>query len=145
MASGNSFITFVVNPSFQVIDGSYLNIFVRKDLKKSSSFNGASSCLINGVAQACTVETDTVFTDFTKITIASNSSFNLFPQSTSTTVRINNIDFDYVSSHTKYIYHFYFRLTVSQSTSATSRSMLLVPIVLPQRDQMTGLKNYFIN
>ena len=128
MASGDSFITFVVNPSFQVFDGSRLVIYVRKDLVKSSNWNDATSCMVGGVAKPCTLDTNTTWTN---ITIQSGTSENLFPQSTAVTVQINNIHFLKASSHSKHLYHFFYVLKVSQSTTAAQRSQLLVPTVIP--------------
>lgn len=119
MTSGSSSVFFTINPSFATYNGSYLEVYVNKNLHtNTSAFNSAASCLVNGVAEPCTISyiTPTNVT-LTKITIASNSSYNLFPQSTSTTIQINHLIFDAVSSHTLNIYQLYYKLTVSQSTT----------------------------
>lgn len=85
------------------------------------TFNGATSCLINNVAQPCTISTNS---QSTVITIASSSSFNLYPQSVTTSVQINQLKFNFASSHSFYLYHFYFQLTVSLATQATVKKFL---------------------
>ena len=143
MQTGDSSISFTVTPSFSTNDGSSLKITTSLNLMKSGSFNGATSCLVGEAAKPCTITNDT--TTYRFIEIASSSSENLFPQSIPVTIVINNLDFSQVSSHTEHIYHFYFSLTASQSFSPTIKNMLAVPIVIPEREQLTNFGNYFSN
>lgn len=52
-----SSIYFSVTPLFQTIAGSFLIIYTSTNLVAASSFNSASSCLINGVGQSCSITT----------------------------------------------------------------------------------------
>lgn len=141
MQSGTSSISFSVTPLFQTFSGSFLSIHTSRDLEADSSFNGATSCLVNSIAQPCTISRTT----FTVITIASSSSSNLYPMSTTVTVVINNLKFAYASSHSYYIYHFYFQLTVSLAIGAVKKKFLVAPMVVQQRNSLTGFQNYFSN
>lgn len=87
----------------------------------------------------------TTNTQYTVIRIASNSSFNLFQQSQTTTILINQLKFNYPSSHSEYIYHFYFQLTVSLASLATVKKYLILPQVVPERNQLTNFNIYFSN
>ena len=107
-----------------------------------ATFNGASSCLVNSSAQPCTVTTNS---EKTTVRIASNSSFNLYPQSQTTTIQIDQLKFNYASSHSSYIYHFYFQLTVSLASLANVAKYLAVPMVVQERNQMPGFDIYFSN
>lgn len=107
-----------------------------------STFSGSTSCLINGAAQPCTITTNT---QFTVITIASSSSFNLYPQSATTTVVINQLKFNFASSHSLYMYHFYFQLTVSLATQASVQKYLTSPLVVQERNQLTNFQMYVSN
>lgn len=142
MQTSDSSISFTVTPSFQTNAGSLLKLITSNNLIATSSFIPATSCIVAGNAQACTIVTNDTFTT---ITIASNSSYNLFQQSVATTVVINNLSFKAASSHSEFVYHFYFSLIVSQAVSANEKSLLMVPLVIPQRDQLTGFSNYFSN
>lgn len=106
------------------------------------TFSNSTSCLINSASQPCTLTTNT---QYTVITIASSSSFNLYPQSVTTTIQINNVKFMYASSHSFYIYHFYFMLTVSLATQATVQKYLINPMVVQQRNQLPTFSMYFSN
>jgi hypothetical protein len=121
MQTGTSSLSFSVTPLFQTLSGSFLQLYTCENLVAASTFNGATSCLINSVAQPCTITTNS---QYTVITIASSSSFNLYPQSVTTTVQINQLKFLYASSHSFYLYHFYFQLTVSLATQATVKKFL---------------------
>lgn len=79
------------------------------------------------------------------ISIYSSSSSNLFAQSSTTTVQINQVRFKYASSHSYYIYHFYFQLTVSLASQASVQKYLVSPMVVLQRNQLTSFGNYFTN
>ena len=142
MQTGDSSISFTVTPSFSTNDGSSLKIITSKDLVTTASFNTATSCLVGGAAKTCSITTNTTFTE---IQISSLSSENLFPQSIGVAIVINNVKFNYASSHTEHIYHFYFSLTVSQAVAASSKNMLAVPIVIPEREQLVNFGNYFSN
>lgn len=108
-----------------------------------STFSGSTSCLINTVAQPCTLVTNS---QFTVIKIASSSSFNLYPMSpTTTSVQINQLKFLYSSSHSTYLYHFYFQLTVSLASGATVKKFLGVPMVVKERNLLTNFNIYFSN
>ncbi len=108
-----------------------------------STFSGSTSCLINTVAQPCTLVTNS---QFTVIKIASSSSFNLYPMSPATTsVQINQLKFLYSSSHSTYLYHFYFQLTVSLASGATVKKFLGVPMVVKERNLLTNFNIYFSN
>lgn len=108
-----------------------------------STFSGSTSCLINTVAQPCTLVTSS---QFTVIKIASSSSFNLYPMSpTTTSVQINQLKFLYSSSHSTYLYHFYFQLTVSLASGATVKKFLGVPMVVKERNLLTNFNIYFSN
>ena len=94
---------------------------------QDSTFLGSTSCLVNGTAKPCTITTNT---QYTVIKIASNSSFNLYPQSQTTTIQINQLKFLFSSSHSNYLYHFYFQLTVSLASLASVQKYLAVPMVV---------------
>ena len=141
MQNSDSSISFTVTPNFQTNAGSKLTITTNNKLIESGSFNSATSCLISGAAEPCTIDTN----DFTVITIASNSSYNLFPQASAITVVINNLDFTYASSHSEHIFHIYFSLKVSEAVGASEKNLLKVPMVIPEREQMTSFANYFSN
>ena len=79
------------------------------------------------------------------ITIASNSSFNLFQQSQTTTIVINQLKFNYASSHSEYLFHFYFQLTVSLASLAPVYKYLAVPMVVQERNQVNNFDIYFSN
>jgi len=142
-----STIYFSVTPSSQTIAGSFLLIYTSANLVKASSFNSATSCLINNVTQPCSITTST----YTKIAIYSSSSSNLFPQPpplpppATTTVQINQVVFNYASSHSYYIYHFYFQLTASLASQASVQKYLVSPMVVQQRNQLISFQNYFSN
>jgi|JI7StandDraft_1071085.scaffolds.fasta_scaffold265778_1 hypothetical protein len=142
MQTADSSIFFTVTPGFQTNAGSSLKIITSKNLIGASSFVPATSCLVGGIAQTCSISSDLTFTT---ITIASNSSYNLFPQGTPTAIVINNLGFNFASSHTNYIYHLYFSLIVSQAVSAADKNLLMLPVVIPQRNRLTGFANYFSN
>lgn len=142
MQTATSSISFSITPLFQTFAGSFLQIYTSNNLVADSTFSGASSCLINGSAQACTL---TTFSQYTVITIASSSSFNLYPQSQTTTVAINQLKFNAASSHSLYLYHFYFQLTVSLATQASVQKYLASPQVMPQRNQLTNFQLYISN
>jgi hypothetical protein len=97
MQNTDSSISFTVTPTFTTNAGSSLRIITTNKLVSSVSFDGSSSCLVDGAAEECTVTTNSTFTT---ITIASNSSYNLYPQSSAVSIVINNLDFLYSSSHT---------------------------------------------
>jgi hypothetical protein len=92
-----------------------------------STFSGSTSCLINGTATPCSITTNS---QYTYITIASSSSFNLYPQPWTTIIQINQLKFNYASSHSFYLYHFYFQLTVSLATQAIVKKYLASPMVV---------------
>lgn len=142
MKTTDSSISFTVTPSFQTNAGSLLKLITSSNLIATPSFVTTTSCIVAGNAEPCSVTTNDTFTT---ILIASNSSYNLFQQSVPTTVVINNLSFKAASSHSDFIYHFYFSLIVSQAVSASERSLLKVPLVIPQRNQLTGFSNYFSN
>jgi hypothetical protein len=79
------------------------------------------------------------------IRIASNSSFNLFKQSETTTIQIDQLHFNYASSHSQYIYHFYFQLTVSLASLAPVKKYLMLPLVVQERNRLTNFDVYFSN
>ena len=141
MQTGTSSIQFTVTPLFQTVAGSFLEVFTRKDLVADASFSGATSCLVNSVAQPCSIATGT----FTVITIASSSSANLYPITVGTTISISQLQFNYASSHSNHPYHFYFQLTVSLAEGATAHKHLIDPMVVPQRNQMAGFGLHFSN
>lgn len=142
MQTGTSSITFTVTPLFQTLSGSFLQLYTCEYLVADSTFNPATSCTINGTSQPCTISTNS---QYTVITIASSSSFNLYPQSMTTTVVINQIKFLYASSHSLYIYHFYFQLTVSLATQATVKKFLTSQMVVQQRNQQPNFQIYISN
>lgn len=143
MNNVDSSIRFNVVPTFLTNAGSLLKIITSSNLYgNSSSFNSATSCTVSGNVEPCTIVSNDVFTN---ITIASNSSYNLFPNTTSIPVVINNLSFKKASSHSENIYHFYFSLVVSQAVNAAEKSSLIVPIVIPERNNLTGFSNYFSN
>lgn len=142
MQTTTSSISFSVTPLFQTFSGSFLRIFTSKYLVAGTGFSGSTSCLINFVAQPCTLVTNT---QFTVITIASSSSFNLYPMSTTTPIQLNNLNFLFASSHSSYIYHFYFQLTVSLASGATVKKYLAVPAVIKERNILTNFNIYFSN
>ena len=101
-----------------------------------ATFNGASSCLVNSSAQPCTVTTNS---EKTIVRIASNSSFNLYPQSQTTTIQIDQLKFNYASSHSSYIYHFYFQEgTVYLKTSTVNSNTLVYSHPDSQTIQVSG-------
>ena len=114
---------------------------------KAPSFNPSVSCLVGGVSKSCTLDTnDTI----TLITINSGSSNNLFPQSTATTVTINDLQFRFLSSNSEHIYQFYFQITLSESsTNLIIKKTVQTPQVIPERPANTlvntGFTNYFSN
>lgn len=142
MQSTTSSLSFTVTPLFQTLSGSFLQIYTSRNMVADVTFNGATSCLINSVAQPCTIVTGS---QSTVITIASSSSFNLYPQSITTSVQINQLKFNFVSSHSSYLYHFYFQLTVSLATQATVKKFLSSQMVVPQRNQLTNFQMYISN
>lgn len=128
MQTGTSSIYFTVTPLFQTLSGSYLQIYTSPYMVADVTFNGATSCLINGLPQPCTLTTNS---QNTIITILSGSSFNLFPQFPSVTnIIINQLKFNYASSHSLYLFHFYFQLTVSLATQAAVKKFLATPMVV---------------
>jgi hypothetical protein len=142
MQSTTSSISFAVTPSFQTLTGSFLEVYTSSNLIKDSSFSPSTSCLINGTAQPCTLTTTG---QYTVIKIASNSSFNLYQMSLTTTVQINQLKFNYASSHSLHIYHFYFQLTASLATMATVKKYLAVPMVVQERNLLSNFGVYFSN
>lgn len=142
MKNTDSLMSFTVTPTFQTNAGSLLKIITSSNLIATPSFVGVSSCLVAGVAQPCSVTSNLTYTT---ILIASNSSYNLFPQAAPTTVVINNLSFKFASSHSTYIYHFYFSLIVSQAVVALEKSLIMVPCVIPERDLLTAFSSYFSN
>ena len=139
---GTSSFSFSVSPSFTTYTGSYLQIYVSKYMTGDVTFNGNTSCLINTVAQPCTIATNT---QYTLITIASSTSSNLYPISTTTNVVINQLAFTSASSHAIYLYHFYFQLTVSLANLAATNLYLISPMVVQQRNSISNFKPYFSN
>jgi hypothetical protein len=127
MQTTTSSIFFSVTPLFQTFAGSFLQIYTSSNLIADSTFLPASSCLINSTAQPCTIVTNS---QYTVITIASTSSSNLFPQSMTTIVTINQLKFLYASSHSFYNYHLYYMLTVSQASQAVTKKFLSAPMVV---------------
>jgi hypothetical protein len=143
MQTTSSSISFSVTPLFQTLSGSFLQIYASSNLiSDSATFNPASSCLLNGIPQTCTIMTNT---QFTVITIASSSSNNLYPQSITTPIVINNLKFKFASSHSTYLYHFYFQLTVSLATNGLVKKYLATPMVVQERDQLPNFRNYISN
>ena len=142
MQTTTSSISFSVTPGFQTFSGSFLSIYTSANLVKDATFNDATSCLVNATAEPCTI---TSTAQYTLITIASNSSANLYPQADTTTIQVNQLKFNYASSHSKYIYHFYFQLTVSLATLASVQKYLAVPLVVQERNQLTNFGMYFSN
>lgn len=128
MQNSDSFISFGITSNFITNAGSKLTITTSSNMVKSATFDPATSCLVDTLPMPCSVTTTA---PFTTIVIASNGSYNLFPTSTLKNVVINNLNFAFSSSHTEYIYHFYFSLTVSQAISAASKNLLIVPQVIP--------------
>ena len=132
-----------MTPNFDTNDGSSLSIIAPAKLKKTANFNTAASCLVNTGAKPCTVVTNTTYTN---ITIASQSSENLFPKAASQNIEINNLKFDRTSSHTyDGVYHLYFSMRVSQAVDATRKNLLKKVVVLPERERMASLGLYFSN
>ena len=128
MKTGTSSIFFTGTPLFQTLSGSFLQIYTSPHMVADSTFNGATSCLINTVAQPCTLTTNS---QNTIITILSGSSFNLFPQFPSVTdIAINQLKFNFASSHSLYLFHFYFQLTVSLAFQAAVKKFLATPMVV---------------
>lgn len=127
MTTTTSSISFSVTPSFSTYSGSFLKIYTSKHVTAHGSFSGSTSCLVNGGAQPCTIATST----YTVITIASSSSSNLYPISTTTPIQINQLTFEHSSSHSTYLYHFYFQVTVSLASGASVKKYLAVPMVVP--------------
>jgi hypothetical protein len=142
MQTGTSSLSFSVTPLFQTFAGSYLQLYTSRNMVADGTFNGASSCLINSVAQPCTIVTNS---QFTVISIASSSSFNLYPQAVATAVQISNLKFLFASSHSFYLYHFYFQLTVSLATQAAVRKFMTSNMVVQQRDQLPSFQMYISN
>jgi hypothetical protein len=142
MTSTTSSMYFTVTPTFSTNADSSLYIYTSKNLVKAVNFNTSSSCLVNGIAQVCSVVTND---SFTLITINSGSSNNFFPIYTATTIQINNLNFLFLSSNTQYIYHFYFQITSLSTTNPLIKKTLFTPQVIPERNLMTGLSNYFSN
>lgn len=142
MTSTTSSISFSVTPLFQTYSGSFLKLFTSKYMKASATFSGSTSCLVNSVAQPCTISTTSAYT---VITIASSSSVNLYPISATTPVQISQLSFDHCSSHSSFIFHFYFQLTVSLASGATVKKSLLVPPVMPERSKLTNFNVYISN
>ena len=128
MQTSTSTISFTVTPLFNTFAGAFLQIYTSINLIVDATFSGATSCLVNTTAQPCTLTTNT---QYTVITIASNSSYNLFPQSQTTTIQINQLKFLKASSHSQSLYHFYFQLTVSLASLASVQKYLAVPMVVP--------------
>jgi hypothetical protein len=139
---GTSSISFSVIPLFTTYTGSFLQIYTNRFVSASSSFNASSSCLVNSVAQPCSIVTNT---QFTLITIASSTSINLFPISSTTPITINQLSFTSASSHSMYLYHFYFQLTVSLASLAATNLYLISPMVVQQRNTITNFQPYFSN
>jgi len=139
---GTSSISFSVTPLFTTYTGSFLQIYTSKYLSASATFNASTSCLVNAVAQPCTIVTNT---QYTVITIASSTSYNLFPISTTIPITINQLSFLSASSHSKYLYHFYFQLTVSLASLAATNLYLISPMVVQQRNTITNFQPYFSN
>lgn len=107
------------------------------------TFDGASSCLVNSVAQTCSI---TSTAQYTVITIASSTSYNLFPTLSTTTVQVSQINLNYASSHSLRNYHFYFQLTVSLASQAAANLFLVSPMVVPLRVTSPGsFQPYFSN
>ena len=98
--------------------------------------------MVNAVAQPCTIVTNT---QYTVITIASSTSFNLFPISNTVPITINQLSFTSGSSHSMYLYHFYFQLTVSLASLAATNLYLISPMVVQQRNTITNFQPYFSN
>lgn len=137
-----SSISFSVTPLFTTYTGSFLQLYTSKYMTADSTFSGSTSCLVNSVAQPCTIVTNT---QFTLITIASSTSFNLFPISTTTPIVINQLNFASGSSHSYYLYHFYFMLTVSLAPMAATNLYLISPMVVQQRNTINNFRPYFSN
>jgi len=127
MQTTTSSISFIVNAAFQTLSGSFLQVYTSTNMITDTTFNPSSSCLLNAVAQPCTITTNT---QYTIITIASTSSTNLYPQSVPVNVVINNLRFRYASSHSTYFYHFYFQLTVSLSANGLVKKHLATPMIV---------------
>ena len=62
-----------------------------------------------------------------------------------TTIQINQLKFKYASSHSLYLYHFYFQLTVSLAIGATVKKYLASPLVVQERNKLTNFGIYFSN
>lgn len=60
-------------------------------------------------------------------------------------ITINNLAFKNPSSHTYHIYHFYFTFTASNLPNALIRFAFQLPIVIPQREQLTYFGNHITN
>ena len=131
-----------MTPLFTTYTGSFLQIYTSKYLSASASFNSSTSCLVSAVAQPCTIVTNT---QYTVITIASSTSYNLFPISTAVPITINQLSFTSASSHSMYLYHFYFQLTVSLASLAATNLYLISPMVVQQRNTITNFQPYFSN
>ena len=143
MQTNTSFISFTINPTFQTLSGSFLQIYTSNNLiADPTTFNSASSCLLNSVAQTCSIMTNT---QYTIITISSTSSTNLYPQLVPTPIIINNLKFKYASSHSSYFYQFYFQLTVSLATNGLIKKYLATPMVVQERNLLPDFKNYISN
>lgn len=128
MQTATSSISFTITPLFQTLSGSFLQLYTNIYMVADVAFSGSTSCLVNTVAQPCTLITNSMYT---VITIASGSSFNLFPQFPSVTnIVINQLKFNYASSHSLYLFHFYFQLTVSLATQAVVKKFLSTPMIV---------------
>jgi hypothetical protein len=148
-ASPYSVIFFTVNPTsptYPTEVGSSLRIYTCENLIKAATWSDTTSCIVATIARPCTLTTnDTV----TLITINSGSSSNLFVMGSNVQIEIRDLKYKYLSSHSEFIYQFYFELVLSASTSnAAFRRTVHTPLVIAERPGVgvdTGFRNYFSN
>lgn len=134
MSDGSaSNIQFTINVN-DSSTGSFLDVYMSSMISTAPTFSTATSCTVSTLGSVpCAVKINSAFLN---IQINSSSTGNYFPLGQYVTVTINDLRYVAPSSHSNYIYPFFFKFTRSEAVSSITYSWMYTPNVLPQRDQV---------
>lgn len=99
---------------------------------RAATFSNSASCTLSSLTAPgyafCSANLQPTYLN---IQINSSSSANFFPINTDVVVTITDLTYVAPSSHSNYIYPFYFKFTRSQAVSSITYSWMYTPNVLP--------------
>lgn len=132
-SASNIIFTLYVNDSST---GSFVDIYMSSMISTAVSFSTSTSCTVSTVGVVpCAVKINSTYIN---IQVNSSSISNYFPINTYVDVTINDLKYVAPSSHSNYIYPFFFKFTRSEAVASVTYSWMYTPNVLPQRNQLSA-------